>query len=57
VICVPDALSEIVVPAVRAVFKDGEVSAIIVKFDPDLEEQSITLSLMAVGEDFHHLVV
>jgi hypothetical protein len=57
VIFVADTLSEIVAPAVRAVFKDSEVSAIILKFDPDLQEGSITLSLTAVCEDFHDLVV
>jgi hypothetical protein len=57
VIYVAEVLSEIVVPAVRAVFTDGEVSAITVKVDPDLEDGSITLSLTAAGEDFHDLVV
>ena len=57
VISLSDALSEIVVPAVRAVFKDDEVSEISVELDPDLHEGSIVLSLTVVGEQFRDLVV
>ncbi len=52
-----DVLSQIVVPAVAEVFREGEVSAIAVRFDPDLTEGSITVSLTAVGEDFSDMVV
>jgi hypothetical protein len=52
-----DALSEIVAPAVRSVFHDGEVSEISVRFDPALLGGSITLSLTAVDEEFRDLVV
>jgi hypothetical protein len=57
VISVVDACTEIVGPAIRAVFEDGEVSAITVRFDPELEEGSITLLLTAVGEEFQDIVV
>lgn len=56
-ISVVDALNQIVVPAVQDVFEDGEVSAVAVRLDPDLDGGSITVSLMAVGEDFYDLVV
>lgn len=52
-----DALSEIVAPAVRSVFKDGEVSEISVQFDRGPLGGSITLSLTAVDEQFRDLVV
>jgi hypothetical protein len=52
-----DAMAEVVVPAVRAVFKDDEVTAVSVTFDPELLGGSITLSLTAVGEQFNDLVV
>jgi hypothetical protein len=52
-----DALSEVVVPAVRAVFGEGEVTALTVTFDPHLLGGSLTLSLTAVGEEFTDLVV
>ncbi len=52
-----DALAEVVVPAVRAVFKDGEVTAVTVTFDPELLGGSIALSLTAVGEEFYDVVV
>ena len=52
-----DALAEIVMPAVRAVFKDGEVTAVTVTFEPELLGGSISLSLTAVGEQFNDLVV
>jgi hypothetical protein len=57
VISVVAALDEIVAPAVRAVFVDGEVSAIAVKFDPTVADGSITVLLTAEGEDFYDLVV
>jgi hypothetical protein len=57
VISVVDALNQIVVPAVQDVFEDGEVSAVAVMLDPDLDGGSITVSLTAVGEDFYDLVV
>ena len=56
-ISVVDALNQIVVPAVQDVFEDGEVSAVAVMLDPDLDGGSITVSLTAVGEDFYDLVV
>lgn len=56
-ISLTDALSEIIAPAVRAVFKEGEVSDISVQFEPGLHGGSITLSLTAVGERFSDLVV
>ncbi len=52
-----DALAEVVVPAVRAVFKDGEVTSVTVTFDPELRGGSIALSLTAVGEEFDDVVV
>jgi hypothetical protein len=52
-----DALAEVVVPAVRAVFKNGEVTAVTVTFDPELLGGSIALSLTAVGEEFDDVVV
>jgi hypothetical protein len=52
-----DALADVVVPAVRAVFEGDEVTAISVAFDPALLGGSITLSLTAVGEDCTDLVV
>lgn len=52
-----DALSEVVAPAVRSVFRAGEVTEISVQFDPELLGGSITLSLTAVGEQFLDLVV
>lgn len=54
---VADAESQIVTPAVRDVFAEGEVSAIAVRFDPDLEGGSLTVSLTAEREEFHDLVV
>jgi hypothetical protein len=57
VISLADVLSQIVGPAVADVFEDGEVSMIAVKFDPDLAEGSITVSLTAVGEEFYDLAV
>lgn len=56
-ISVTDACTQIVGPSIRGVFEDGEVSSITVKFDPDLEQGSITLSLTAMGEEFHDIVV
>lgn len=44
-------------PAVQDGFEDGEVSAVAVRLDPDLDGGSITVSLTAVGEDFYDLVV
>ena len=52
-----DALSQIVAPAVADVFRDGEVSAIVVRSEPDLQGGSITVSVTAEGEDFYDLVV
>ena len=37
-----EALSEVIGPAVQAVFQDGEVSVTTVRFEPELEEGSIT---------------
>jgi len=57
VISLSDTISDIVMPAVRAVFKDAEVSAISVRFDPDLHGGSMVLTLTAVGESFSDVVV
>jgi hypothetical protein len=57
VVSLADAVNEIVVPAVREVFEEGEVSAIAVWSDPDLLGGSITMSLTAVGEHFHDIVI
>jgi hypothetical protein len=57
VISVSDAITDIVVPAVRAVFKEGEVTAVSVRFDPDLYGGSLVVTLTAVGETFSDLVV
>ena len=52
-----EAISDIVIPAVRAVFREGEVSAIQVRFEPALEGGSIVVTLTAEDEDFHDVVV
>lgn len=49
-----DAASEIVMPAIRTVFDDGEVSVIHLSMD---EERGVTLELTALGETFHDWVV
>jgi hypothetical protein len=54
---VAEALDQVVVPAMRSVFQDGEVTAVTVSFAPELLGGSITLSLTAVGEVFDDLVV
>ena len=51
-IFVSDSISDIMLPAVRAVFKEGEVSAISVRFDPNLDGGSMVLTLTAMGEAF-----
>lgn len=51
-----DAATEVVVPAMRAVFKEGEVSAFELRFTDELEG-SIALSLTAQGETFDYLVI
>jgi hypothetical protein len=51
-----DAASSVVLPAVRAVFRDGEVSTIRLDID-DLGGGSVSLSLTAKGETFRDLVV
>ncbi|MGZ4580517.1 MAG: hypothetical protein ACXVXG_07755 [Nocardioidaceae bacterium] len=48
--------SEVVVPAMRAVFKEGEVSAFELSLTDELEG-SVALSLRARGETFQCLVV
>ncbi|MFZ2014975.1 MAG: hypothetical protein WAV00_14230 [Nocardioides sp.] len=50
-------MSEVVVPAIRAVFREGEVTAFTVSLDRELAGGSLTLSLTAVGEEFRDLVV
>jgi len=50
---VAEALSEIVAPAVRSVFRDGEVSAV----DVRSEGESIVLTLTVVPEDFVDRIV
>lgn len=52
-----NALADVVWPAIRAVFEDGEVITIAVAVDPAVLGGSITLSLTAVGEDFTDLAV
>lgn len=53
---VADVASEVVAPAVRAVFKDGEVSALELRAVDELGG-SVELSLTARGETFAYLVV
>lgn len=52
-----DALTEVVGPAVRAVFQDDEVTTLSVAVDPGLLGGSISLFLTAVGEEFTDVVV
>lgn len=51
-----DVASEVVVPAVRAVFKDGEVTAFELSVRDDLEG-TVALSLTARGETFEYTVI
>ena len=51
-----DVASVVVLPAVRAVFREGEVSAIQVIVD-EARGGSVSLSLTAGGETFHDLAV
>jgi hypothetical protein len=51
-----EVASEVVAPAVRAVFREGEVSAIALRVTDELEG-SVALSLTAKGETFDYLVV
>lgn len=48
--------NQIVVPALRAVFKEGEVSALELRVTDELEG-SVGLSLTVRGEPFDYLVV
>jgi len=57
VMTLADALGEVVAPAVREVFKDGQVTAVTVTFDPEFLGGSITLALTTVGEEFSDLVM
>ena len=56
-ISLDDAITDIVMPAVRAVFNDGEVTTVSVRLDPDRAGGSLVLTLTAVGETFSDLVV
>jgi len=51
-----DVASEVVVPAMRAVFKDGEVTAFALSV-PDDVEGTVVLSLTALGETFDYPVI
>ncbi len=51
-----DVSSEVVVPAMRAVLREGEVSAFELSVTDELEG-SVALSLTARGERFHDYVV
>lgn len=51
-----DVASEVVVPAMRAVFKDGEVTAFELSVTDDLEG-TVALSLTARGETFEYPVI
>lgn len=51
-----DVVSEIVVPAMRAVFADGEVEAFSLARS-DEQDGSVALSLTVRGEAFEYLVV
>lgn len=51
-----DVVSEIVVPAMRAVFDDGELEAFSVSRSDELDG-SVALSITAQGETFGYLVV
>jgi hypothetical protein len=51
-----DVASEVVVPAMRAVFKDGEVTAFELSVTDEMEG-SVALSLTAHGETFQYPVI
>lgn len=51
-----DVASAVVVPAMRAVFKDGEVTAFELRVTDDLEG-TVALSLTARGETFEYPVI
>ena len=51
-----DVASKVVAPALRAVFKPGEISAFALRVTDELEG-SVALSLVAEGETFEYLVV
>ncbi|WP_309649179.1 hypothetical protein [Nocardioides sp.] len=51
-----DVASEVVVPALRAVFKDGEVTALALSVTDDVTG-TVTLSLTAQGETFDYPVI
>jgi hypothetical protein len=51
-----DVASGIVLPAMRAVFKEGEVSAFELRLTDELEG-SVALALTAQGETFDYLVI
>lgn len=51
-----DVASEVVVPAIRAVFKDGEVTAFALSVTDDVEG-TIALSVTAQGESFEYPVI
>lgn len=51
-----DVASEVVLPAMRAVFKDGEVSAFEVRYTEE-RGGSVEVTLKAKGEEFHYLAI
>ena len=51
-----DVASEVVVPAMRAVFKEGEVTAIELSVTNE-RAGSVSLFLTAQGESFHYPVI
>ena len=51
-----DVAGDVVAPALRAVFKPGEISAVSLRLTDELEG-SVALSLTAQGETFDYLVV
>lgn len=51
-----DVASAVVAPAIRAVFKEGEVSDFALSVTSELEG-SVALSLTACGETFEYLVI
>jgi hypothetical protein len=51
-----DVASEVVAPALRAVFKEGEISGFALRV-MDESQGSVALSLAAGGETFEYLVI
>jgi hypothetical protein len=51
-----DVASEVVVPAMRAVFEDGEVTAFALSVSDDMDG-TVALSIVAKGETFAYSVI